>query len=303
MSQPETVEPKRKRWWHRLWAYLVVSAAAITVLVRISDGLKQWLPAPAQLWLPLIFLIGAILLVNGGAGARAVYRLLVRFTPLGVALTLALIVVLVYQIRPHGIQPVAIRFDPTRGALFNSWNLPPEVRLQLAKRIRAYGSNTLGRELMWVFDADSERFTFEVNTKVEQNDKNASSGGYMTFYDTPCSKTNFHHLTFDCRITETAQGCEPDVGVRLAVDGQGRELVTYEIGSLVGYFKGKYNPDGNWKRFDIYIPDLKQVWITSGPTPGIDQNTLNKVAFFVNDTTSRRCTKGTVWIKNVAMLP
>jgi hypothetical protein len=172
MSQPDTVEPKPKRWWHRLWAYLVVSAAAITVLVRISDGLKQWLPAPAQLWLPLIFLIGAILLVNGGAGARAVYRLLVRFTPLGVALTLALIVVLVYQIRPHGIQPVAIKFDPTRGALFNSWNLPPEARLQLAKRIRAYGSSTPGRELMWVFDADSGRFTFEVTSvrlKVEQN--------------------------------------------------------------------------------------------------------------------------------------
>jgi hypothetical protein len=303
MSEPETLEPKRKRWWHHLWAFLAAIAAVITVLERISDVPGRLLPAPAQVWLPLIFFIGAGLLLNGGAGARAVYWLLVRFTPLGVAFTLALIVLLVYQIRPHGIRPVPIKFDPTRGALFNSWNLPPEVPLQLAKRIRAYGSNTPGQELMWVFDADSGRFTFGVNTKVEQNDKNASSGGYMTFYDTPCRKTDYNHLAFDCRITETAQCSDPDVGVRLAVDGQGRELATYEIRSLVGYFTGKYTPDGNWKHFDVYIPDLKQVWITSGPTPGIDQNTLNKVAFFVNDTTSRRCSKGTIWIKNVAMLP
>ncbi len=156
---------------------------------------------------------------------------------------------------------------------------------------------------MWVLDGDSARFTFEVNAKVRQNDKHASSGGYMTFYDTPCKKTDYHHLTFDCRVTERQAGCDPDVGVRLAVDGQGQELATYEIESLAKYFNGREYLDGNWKRFDFYIPDFKQVWVTAGPTAGIDQNTLNKVAFFVNEAISQRCATGTIWIKDVALLP
>jgi hypothetical protein len=157
---------------------------------------------------------------------------------------------------------------------------------------------------MWLFEADSARFSFEIDTKAEQNDNEASSGGYMTFYDTPCKRTDYHYLSFDCRITETSPACISDVGVRLAVDGgQERELATYEIKSLVDYSKSKYNPEKNWKRFELYVPDLKQVWVNSVPTRGLDQNTINKVVFFIDNATARHCSKGTIWLKNVTLRP
>ena len=156
---------------------------------------------------------------------------------------------------------------------------------------------------MWVFAGDSARFTFRVDSKIEQNDPNASSGGYMTFYDTPGRKTDYRHVVFDCRVTETSPRCDADIGLRLAAEGQAKELATYEIDSLSHYFGGKNDPNAHWKHFDVYTPDLKQVWIATGPIPGIDQDTLNKIVFFVNEGVSRRCAYGTVWIKNVILIP
>lgn len=311
MADPHSVQPqpqegrvRQGRWWNQWWPYLAGVASVITVLVRLSDGVKQWLPGPVQVLLPSILVIAAVLVYDNGRAWRLLRHLLVRFAPAAVTLTLAITAWLLYhEVWPHGVQPIAVRFDPTRGGIFNSWNLPPEIRPQLSKRIRAYGSSTPGNELMWVIEADSSRFTFETNPKLQQNDDRASSGAYMTFYDTPCDRKIYHHVAFDCRMTDTAQGCVPDVGIRLGVDGQGRELMTYQLASLNSYLKGNQALDGSWRRFDVYIPDLKQTSIAAVPTYGIDQDTLNKVVFFVNDAIVTKCGRGTIWIKNVILSP
>jgi hypothetical protein len=306
-SDHEVTNPGPSRWWHKLWLYLSVIAGALTILIRISDPVRQWLPGELDIWLPVALLAGAALgamffTEDGRRAARSVYRALQHFSPLGTVLTLVLIALLLLQFRlqfrTRGPQPVIVTMDPTRGALFNSWDEPKP----LIKRIRVRGAEP-SLALMWLIDGDSARFTFEVDRSILKGHPNASSGGYMTFYDTPVRRGDYNHVDFDSRATDAAPGCVPDLGVRLAADGAGRELATYELASVVQYFGRRRKLDGNWQRFEIYMPDLAQVRVDTAPTPGIDQNTLNKIAFYVSDTSAQHCSRATLWVKNIVFRP
>ncbi|HKQ09113.1 MAG TPA: hypothetical protein VJ464_28580 [Blastocatellia bacterium] len=190
-----------------------------------------------------------------------------------------------------------ILFNKAPGGLYNSW----DNNSLLQHYIQVEGE--IGTS-MWVYDPDgAAHFSYHVNKGIRQNDANASSGGYLTFYSSPCDRLTYHEFSFACKA-EVAKGeCYPDVGIRLAVDDPrnpyipNRERVTYEISSLNEYYKGKLHIDENWHTFTVNLGDFQQMRYQF--VEGLDGNALNKIVFFVSNNQVIKCPKGKLWFRDV----
>lgn len=209
-----------------------------------------------------------------------------------VNLILSLLILLLVQPLHKTLE---IEIDKTRGAIFNSWANQPEQ----PKQIWAWGNHG---DLMWVIDDQgAARFSYEIDSTVTNPDPNASSGGYVTFYNKPCDRLVYREVSFKCRATNF-RGM-PDIGIRLAVDDpkatQDRERVTYELPSLNTYLKGKKNIIDFWQTFTIDIGDFVMKRVEPPLPRGVDENTINKIVFFVNSEIVENCPEGTLWLRDI----
>jgi hypothetical protein len=190
--------------------------------------------------------------------------------------------------------PLHLPFDAGKGALFNSTDSHPELK----QHIWVWGESP--GVLMWVIDSQRAAH-FGYNSIPAQRDTNASSGGYFTFYGKPCDRKAFHQITFKCRALSPC--AIPDVGIRLAVDNPSatgdRELVTYEVPSLSRYYEGKKRINGHWQSFTVDLGDFTQTRLLLPIPQGLDEDTINKIVFFVSDAIVRTCAQGELWFRDV----
>lgn len=224
------------------------------------------------------------------------YRRLDHMQPWFVFLIL-IIGIFIYQNIKPSTQITHIPFNRGNGAIFNSW----QHQSHQNKHVIAFG-NKKPLDLMWVIDEyGTAHFSYETDLMVLPNDSLASSGGYLTFYRKPCDRLLYREISFDCRATNVIGMA--DVGIRLAVDNPNatgdRERVTYEIPSLKSYYNGKRSVDGNWQNFSIGIGDFTQTRVETPLPQGVDENTINKVVFFVNLNIIKNCPKATLWFRDI----
>lgn len=189
-----------------------------------------------------------------------------------------------------------IEIKREKGAIFNSWFHQPSHK----KQIFAWGS--LDHNLMWTLDEDkSGRFSYDIDTTITNPHPDACSGGYITFYDRPCDRLTFNTLSFKLRATDF-EG-KPDIGIRLAVDDpkstQDREKVAYELSSLNSYLDNKKSISNNYDYYVIDVSDFDMKRIEPPLPDGIDENTINKIVFFINGNIVNSCSKATIWIKDI----
>jgi hypothetical protein len=191
-----------------------------------------------------------------------------------------------------------IRFDKVRGLLFNSWE--NSSAKGHSKFIHVY--NPDDRMLQWTITDDGKSGSFEYSSNSEITPAGLeSSGGYITFYTSPCDKLKFKAVRFRCRASST-QG-SPDVGMRLVVDNphlQGdRELAVYELDSL-----NSVTPiEPGWKVYSLKL-DLFELKALRPPLPeGIDMNTINKIVFYVDVKKAKKCKAATFEFSDITFEP
>ena len=191
-----------------------------------------------------------------------------------------------------------IEIKREKGAIFNSWLHQQSHK----KQIYAWGS--LDHDLMWTIDKDkSGRFSYNIDDTITNPHPDACSGGYITFYNRPCDRLTFNTLSFKLRATDFDG--TPDIGIRLAVDNpkdaQDREKVTYELPSLNSYLDNKKSISNNYEYYAIDIGDFKMTRIEPPLPDGIDENTINKIVFFINSDIVHSCSEATIWIKEITL--
>ena len=223
------------------------------------------------------------------------HHLLLHLVPWFIICLLAINLIIFFIIRPSK-QDRQIIFDKRMGAIFNSWQYNPIQR----KYIYAWGSGP--GDLMWIIDKyGTASFSYHIDSKVMVIDSSASSGGYMTFYGNPCERSNFREISFKCRAF--FKSGRPDLGLRLVVDDpkelDDKELVTYEISSLRKYYRGKQEFDETWQTFSIDINDFKRKRYEPPFPKWIDENTINKIVFFVNTKTVKNCSEAQFSLRDV----
>ncbi len=193
---------------------------------------------------------------------------------------------------------VSITFDRAKGAIFNSWqNQYPQKR-----HIIATGEQG---KLIWEIDEHgAASFSYKVNVSMQPSDSNISSGGYMTFYGRPFDRLAYRAISFTCKATGT--NGRADLGIRLAVDeplAQGdRERVTYELPSLKPYNKASSPLNESWQTFTIDISEFKQKRFEPPLPDGIEENSINKIVFFVTKDIVKNCPKATLWFRDVTLI-
>jgi hypothetical protein len=197
---------------------------------------------------------------------------------------------------------VHVAFDVQGGAIFNS--LAQNQKLKSA--LTAWG--TKPGDLMWTVSERGEAsFSYGAHLSVLANYPEASSGGFMTFYRTPCDRVAYRAIRFACRATGTTAGGKPDFGVRLAADdpqatGE-KERVTYVIPSVHQYRQGKRAIDDDWQEFSIGLQDFKQTPLLAPLPEGFNQNAINKIVFFVTYENVKNCPQGTLWFRDLTFAP
>lgn len=198
--------------------------------------------------------------------------------------------------------PVHVAFDAQGGAIFNSLAQNPKLKSALT----AWG--TKPGDLMWTVSERGEAsFSYGARLSVLANYPEASSGGFMTFYRTPCDRVAYRAIKFACRATGTAAGGKPDFGVRLAADdpqatGE-KERVTYVIPSVHQYHQGKRAIDDDWQEFSIGLQDFKQTPLPAPLSEGFNKNAINKIVFFVTYENVKNCPQGTLWFRDLSFVP
>lgn len=198
--------------------------------------------------------------------------------------------VLILVIPAHSSVP--IRFDAGVSAVYNSWDHVP----QHSKRLRAFGTDG---GLAWTIADGGATGSFSYATdKAIATTEDATSGAYITFYGRPCDRLQYRSVHFRCKVT-AATG-PADLGVRLTVDNpkatKDRELIAYECNSLRRYSA----IDETWRHFDIPLGDFRQARYQPPFPPNLDENSINKIVFFIGTHTSDQCPAATVWIGDVA---
>jgi len=198
---------------------------------------------------------------------------------------------------------IAVMFDISHGQVFNSWT---DKYSGHNEHIYAWGTERDPR--LWDIpggSSDEASFSYKADTKIRPSD-GASSGAYQTFYDTPSDRRVFRKIVFTLQSAETCGAGQADVGVRLTVDNpleNETEYFTYELASLKAK---KGTIDGSWRQFEIPISELVRVprVRNSAPLPhGLDENTINKIVFFVDNTIVSRCSRNTLRIRDVSFQP
>jgi hypothetical protein len=264
----------------RHWCEFIIYAITVVVSVLIwFSSVVQWVHRCLSSAVPWFVLV--LLLLS--AATLYVVRLLRSNPP------------------PPPPQSIAINFDLAHGQIFNSWQ---DKYSGQTEHITAWGAERDPQ--FWDLvdrNPDEANFSYKVDPKLRPSD-GASSGGYQDFYDTPADRRKFHRLLFSVQSAETCGVGKADVGVRLAVDNpqDGGEYFTYELASVVKSRKGTIGRTP--KQFDIPIDEFQRVRRVraSGPLPrGLDENTLNKVVFFVDNAIVRQCPKNTLLIRGVRL--
>jgi serine/threonine protein kinase len=199
------------------------------------------------------------------------------------------------------VPPVHVAFDVQGGAIFNSLAHNPKLKSALT----AWGAKP--GDLMWSVGEHGEAsFSYGAGLSVLANYPEASSGGFMTFYRTPCDRLAFRRIEFACRATGTAAGGKPDFGIRLAADdpqatGE-KERVTYVIPSVQQYLQGERAIDGDWQEFSIELRDFQQTTVVAPLPQGFNQNAINKIVFFVTYENVKNCPQGTLWFRDLTFI-
>jgi len=255
-----------------------------------------------------ILVIVSILIWSGNA-VKWFHRRLRWATPWFVLVLLVLSGAALYTLRllrstPPEVVPrsVAVTFDLGHGQIFNSWK---DIYSGQSERIRAWG--TKRDQLLWDITGrspDEAGFSYKVDPRLRPSD-GATSGGYQTFYDTPADRRIFHKFVFSLQSAETCGKGKADLGIRLTVDNpfDGTEYFTYELASLRAK-KGLI--DGSWRAFELYVNEFTRVprVRNSAPLPhDLNENTINKVVFFVDNTIVKQCPQNTLVIRGVSLQP
>jgi hypothetical protein len=190
-----------------------------------------------------------------------------------------------------------LRFDRAKGAVYNSWG---DSKAQHTRHIVAWGTEKGFLDWPITDGGLTACFHYQSDPNVPDT-KEASSGGYLTFYDAPCDRLRYRMLHLQCRATDV-EG-QADMGIRLVVDDPrlagNRELVVYELPSLRSFA----TIDGTWRNIRIPISEFQQRHYRPPLPSGLDANTINKIVFFVDNPIVGVCRQGTLWISEIALCP
>ncbi|MBZ5565410.1 MAG: serine/threonine protein kinase [Acidobacteriia bacterium] len=198
--------------------------------------------------------------------------------------------------------PIHVTFDVDNGAIFSSLAQNPKLK----NALMAWGPKP--GDIVWNIDAQGEAsFSYGALLSDLKDHPEASSGGFMTFYGTPCDRLAYHAIKFSCRATGTAPGGKPDFGVRLAADdpqaaGE-KERVTYAIPSVQQYLQGKRAIDADWQQVSIALQDIKGGEVVGPIRQGFNKNAINKIVFFVTYENVKNCPQGTLSFRDLTFVP
>ncbi|MFB3920303.1 MAG: serine/threonine-protein kinase [Terriglobia bacterium] len=196
--------------------------------------------------------------------------------------------------------PIRVVFYKETGAIFN-----PSAARAPKDALAAWGEKP--GDLMWGISGGGESyFSFTSDLKLLEKVPTAASGGFMTFYASPCNLQDYGRLKFECRIAG-AKGAKPDFGIMLALDdphaaGE-RERITYEFPSLTESNKGGATIDSTWREFSVNLDDFRRLPPLAPPPPELDSNAVNKIVFIVSYRNLQTCPQGTLWFRNVMFVP
>lgn len=134
-----------------------------------------------------------------------------------------------------------------------------------------------------------------------QRNEKESGGAHLRFYDDPVPISDFDSLSFSIKGESGKDDEEPDVAVRLVVDDptlqpRDREVVVREAPSLqeLGHFLTEH-----WQRMDIDLGEFEADPFLRAPE-GIDPDSINKIAFIINNDILGRSRSGTVLVKDIS---
>lgn len=305
-SQPNEHDHRKSAWMvtvSRFWLALLV---LLGTFLKVTPYLDHFIPVGKKHWLYLGLLAIAILTVEAGLVARLIYRLLRHASPLLVAVVLCITSLTYFSLSPGGPQTVSVKFDPTKGGLYSAWD-DDYLRYATEREIKIFGIEPRAPQSReWaIVDERTAHFTFEADSNLSNKHSEANSGGYMTFYETPCDLRKYRQLSFSAKVSDPQDCAVPDFGVGLGVDSNGREVAIYQLPSVLAYPKHG-DIGGEWQSYSIDIDTLTaRGRFSPSPSPesGINRYTINKVAFFVAKRNVSRCRKATLWFRDIKLEP
>jgi NADH:ubiquinone oxidoreductase subunit 6 (subunit J) len=264
----------------QLWALVAVIVVAILLLVgdvaeTLDKGFRQ--ASPYILTVLLVVLLLAIYQTHG---------------------TLLSIVENVNQSVSFAIANADQDGRPGIGGLFNSWSSAYSEREGYT---HVFTSGHQGNG--WLINQAEESASFSYVRHTDQTrHPSSSSGAFLTFYAHPLSRLKYRYLTFWSKISD-AEGA-PDFGIRLVLDDPDagevdKEVVTYELPSA--RLLGTLPINANWQRFHVYVWQLDQLPAKRACPPKlrIEQNSVNKIVFFVTNEMADRSPKATLWFRDI----
>jgi hypothetical protein len=245
----------------------------------VKDEFPLWLTVASVVLLSacLLFLIWDWLRPPAGIA----HAVLVSANPWLVFVVLiqtAVILILVWPVSHTS----SLIFDDGTSAVYNSY-------LHERKHSRFLQAVGADKSMAWNISDKGRTGYFSYHTNANESpDAISSSGGYISFYRNPCDRLTYRSIRFRCKA-EKAVGIA-DMGVRLVVDDPkgaagSRELIVYKIDSLTKY--GKLSE--KWATFDIPIGDFTQEEYRPPFPRGLDENTINKVVFFITHEMAAKC--------------
>lgn len=302
---PAETVPKRDAWtlFSNGLAVILAILAGVNHFVRII-ALLLHIPDSTVPVVSAALVIAAVLVVRRFFVFRWVYRLAAHASPILILILLAMTALIYATLRPHGPQPIIVKFDPTKGKLFSSWNDPYLARISRARiwvlGAQSNGENTSNWELA---DDYTAAFAFQADMNLDPKRPQAVSGAYMTFYDTPVDTQRYREFRFKAKMVDTEPGALPDVGVRLCVDSlNGQESAVYELTSLRKRYNFPLKPD--WQSFTLDLNEfLSHARYSAAPDASTNRHTINKVVFFLGFENVSKCVKGKLWIQDITFQP
>jgi|ERR1700686_1041760 len=303
---PSDIRVKRKETikWGKVFSILGLIITPVSILLAYIEVLVP------SAWISWVRGTGVIILLIAFTWLLRVlfirpyewlHNWLNHFVPWFVVLGLILSLAIYLAVQPSQ-KVITIPLMRGNGAIYDSWDYQP----QLNHYISASGEPN---NQMWVIDQEGvAKFSYRINSDVQQNDPNASSGGYMSFYATPCDRLTYREVSFDSKATAISgqtTNSQFDVGVRLVVDdpnstGSNREIVIYEVPSLKAYYRGQRQLDNNWQTFTLDLNNFTQKVVGRlPPPPGVDGNSINKIVFFISNDIVKNSPEGTLWFRDI----
>jgi len=197
---------------------------------------------------------------------------------------------------------VQVTFNPARGSLYNSWQKIPLHLNPHNDYIIAEGVNE--KDYNWIIPVPSgitAGFKYRIDPSVIPI-VGASSGGYVMFYNTPADRLRQRTLHF--KIKAVVIKGSPDIGVRLVADDPtkaiDKEQVVYELSSVKSLCPIINN---KWCDVEVHMDQFDNIRLASPLPPGIDENTINKLVFFIDTQIAADTNGGTLWFSDVKFSP